>query len=153
VFEYPAGVGTGSAEHTDWGVVTVIAMGETAEPALEFWGGDAVGWVGVPHREDALVVNVGDWMAVMSKGRAVSPRHRVVLGWERRWSMVLFWYPEWGFRVGEVEEEVRKGLEGKISLVEDQRDGGRGKLWDKLEGMEFGAFVEEKWSQVRRLAG
>lgn len=51
-------------------------------------------WLTVPWPSDALLVNVGDFLEIMSNGRLKSPWHRVVTQMEvERFSVALFYNP------------------------------------------------------------
>jgi len=63
----------GVAEHTDYGLLTVLH--QDASGGLEVHGPD--GWVEVPPEPGALVCNLGDMLAALSGGRYRSTPHRV----------------------------------------------------------------------------
>ena len=71
----------GSSPHTDWGLLTVITW--NGEPGLQFYNTTAHIWDdlvlpdGVSHT-DMMIINGGDYLKLISKGRYRSPIHRVV---------------------------------------------------------------------------
>lgn len=84
-------VSIGSSPHTDWGLLTVIMQDNTG--GLQFRHNNE--WKDVPTVADALVINAGDYLHILSKGRYHSPVHRVLCppkGKERT-SFVFFYYP------------------------------------------------------------
>jgi len=84
----------GSSPHTDWGYLTLI-MAE--EAGLEANIDDE--WVTIeplPKEENAFLINCGDWLAYHTRGRYVSPLHRVRAAVDReRFSSVFFHYPDY----------------------------------------------------------
>merc|ERR1712110_806550 len=88
----------GSSPHTDWGLITLIVADDT--PGLQlFWDGVHVGasreaetdlakqdahpdagWYTVRPEFDQgkIFVNTGDFMAIVSQGKYISPLHRVL---------------------------------------------------------------------------
>jgi len=83
---------TGSSAHTDWHVATLIAQDGTG--GLQLLGADGA-WVGVPPLAGEVVVLLGDYLHLLSRGATHSPIHRVLLPPERRhrYSLTLFGYP------------------------------------------------------------
>ncbi|HEX6418264.1 MAG TPA: 2-oxoglutarate and iron-dependent oxygenase domain-containing protein, partial [Acidimicrobiales bacterium] len=75
IFRYPptAAGGWGVGEHTDYGLLTILA--QDAHGGLEVRGPG--GWIGVPAEPDVLVVNLGDMLDRMTEGRYRSTPHRV----------------------------------------------------------------------------
>ncbi len=94
IFCYPAGHddGWGVAEHTDYGLVTILA--QDRHGGLEVRGPD--GWIEVPADPGVLVVNLGDMLERMTEGRYRSTPHRVrnTSGAERL-SFPCFIDPSW----------------------------------------------------------
>jgi isopenicillin N synthase-like dioxygenase len=80
----------GSSPHTDWGFLTLILQDSTG---LQFkYNGD---WHNVPHINNSLVVNCGDYLALLTQGRYHSPVHRVLCPTVDRVSFVFFFYPNY----------------------------------------------------------
>ena len=71
----------GSSPHTDWGLLTVITW--NGEPGLQFYNTTTHTWDdltlpdGVSHT-DMMIINGGDYLKLISKGRYRSPIHRVI---------------------------------------------------------------------------
>ena len=101
IFHYPpapagAPAGWGVAEHTDYGLLTLLALDDAG--GLEVRVGDR--WVEVPPRPDAFVVNLGDMLERMTGGRFRSTPHRVGAPRADRYSFPLFLDPGWDVEVG-----------------------------------------------------
>ncbi len=78
IFRYPevADVdGWGVAEHTDYGLITLLAHDGT--PGLQVRPRGTETWLDVPADPDAFVVNLGDMLEAMTAGRYRSTPHRV----------------------------------------------------------------------------
>ncbi len=78
IFRYPprpSPDGWGVAEHTDYGLLTILAHDGTPGLQVRPTGG---GWLDVPVVEGAFVVNLGDMLERMTGGRYRSTPHRVV---------------------------------------------------------------------------
>jgi isopenicillin N synthase-like dioxygenase len=91
----PPGVdGWGVAEHTDYGLLTLLA--QDALGGLEVRGPDG-DWIDVPARPDALVCNIGDMLDRLTGGRYRSTPHRVrpTDAPQGRLSFPLFLDPSW----------------------------------------------------------
>lgn len=86
----PAGV-YGSAPHRDFGCVTLLAQDDVGGLEVRAPNG---GWLEVPARPDAFVMNVGDMLHRWSNGRLRSTPHRVVNRSDRdRFSIAFFFDP------------------------------------------------------------
>ncbi|CAM9279218.1 unnamed protein product, partial [Heterosigma akashiwo] len=83
----------GSSPHTDWGFLTCIMQDSVGGLQIQVDGQ----WFDVPHRPHTLVVNAGDYLALLSGGRFRSPVHRVVMSDDspERFSFVFFYYPSY----------------------------------------------------------
>ncbi len=75
VFEYPAGSdeGWGVGEHTDYGLLTLLAQDENGGLQVKTPGG----WIEAPPISGALVVNIGDMLDRLTGGLYKSTPHRV----------------------------------------------------------------------------
>ncbi|MCP4435554.1 MAG: isopenicillin N synthase family oxygenase [Actinomycetia bacterium] len=96
IFHYPAAPALadsdwGVAEHTDYGLLTLLAQDDTG--GLQVHGPD--GWLDVPPDPDALVCNLGDMIERVTGGRYRSTPHRVSRPERDRISMPLFLDPSW----------------------------------------------------------
>jgi isopenicillin N synthase-like dioxygenase len=100
IFRYPPMLADddrwGVGEHTDYGLITILA--QDAMGGLEVRGRD--GWISVPARPDALVVNLGDMLERMTGGAYRSTPHRVRNTSGRdRLTFPLFFDPSWDAEV------------------------------------------------------
>jgi isopenicillin N synthase-like dioxygenase len=93
IFHYPpASDSHGVQEHTDYGLLTILAQDGT--PGLEVR--TQTGWIEVPPDPDVLVVNIGDMLDRMTAGRYRSTPHRVRNRSETgRLSFPFFFDPSW----------------------------------------------------------
>jgi isopenicillin N synthase-like dioxygenase len=98
IFHYPALAratggedGFGVGEHSDYGLLTLL--GQDDKGGLEVR--TRHGWIDVPPRGDALVINVGDMFERLTRGRFRSAPHRVVnRAGVSRYSFPLFFDPD-----------------------------------------------------------
>ncbi|KAF2786651.1 2OG-Fe(II) oxygenase [Melanomma pulvis-pyrius CBS 109.77] len=103
-----ADVGIGA--HTDFCWFTLVVQSATARPALEVLNGNGV-WVPVvvpePH---AFVVNIGDFLKLVTGGTWQSTVHRVRnMGGEERYSVPFFFSPNEDGRVAVLERFRTRG--------------------------------------------
>jgi isopenicillin N synthase-like dioxygenase len=100
IFRYPpvsgASEGWGVAEHTDYGLLTILL--QDRHGGLEVRGPG--GWMPVPPRSDAFVCNIGDMLDRLTEGRYRSTAHRVrnTSGHDRL-SFPFFLDPAWDAQV------------------------------------------------------
>ena len=65
----------GSAPHTDYGIITVLAQDSSGGLQVRPRGGD---WIDAPPMDNTFVLNVGDMLARWTNNRFVSTPHRVI---------------------------------------------------------------------------
>jgi isopenicillin N synthase-like dioxygenase len=100
IFRYPPdsgnGEGWGVAEHTDYGLLTILLQDDHG--GLEVRGRD--GWIPVPPQPGAFVCNIGDMLDRLTEGRYRSTAHRVRnTGAGDRLSFPFFFDPAWDAEV------------------------------------------------------
>jgi isopenicillin N synthase-like dioxygenase len=95
IFNYPAGSASdwGVGAHTDYGMLTFLAQDSIG--GLQVRHGE--GWLEVPDVPGSFVVNVGDMLERLTRGRYLSALHRVRnKSGQNRLSMALFFDPSFG---------------------------------------------------------
>jgi isopenicillin N synthase-like dioxygenase len=82
----------GTSAHSDYGFLTLLWQDDVGGLQVEV---EKDRWLPVPPRSDAFVVNVGDLLALWTRGRFGSTMHRVVTHPSRhRYSMAVFFDPD-----------------------------------------------------------
>ena len=138
IFRYPPSApgGWGVGEHTDYGLLTLMAQ--------DRWGGLQVrtdaGWVDAPPVEGTLVCNIGDMLERLSGGRFVSAPHRVLNGsGQERLSFPLFYDPDF--------DAVMTPAVGVGAMSDRRRE-----RWDGVDPKAFagryGDYLESKVGKV-----
>lgn len=137
---------TGSSPHTDWGLITLIIQDQLG---LQLKLGDS--WKYVPVVPGTIVVNVGDFLSMISNQRYLSPVHRVTLSQTDRYSYVYFYYPNHEATLTDFVGSDKSDY-SRFSLFHKQNTGsGQNPLTlEELAQKPFGDIVKEKWSQVQR---
>ena len=111
IFHYPPGGGDddwGVREHTDYGLLTILAQDGT--PGLEVHAPD--GWIAVPADPDVLVVNIGDMLERMTRGLYRSTPHRVRNASNvGRLSFPFFLDPDWSATVTPLPLDELEGID------------------------------------------
>ncbi|KAI8617691.1 hypothetical protein BC830DRAFT_1079733 [Chytriomyces sp. MP71] len=152
----------GSSPHTDWGYLTLI---RSTEPGLQIASTPTVTpetvWRTVEPVKNAFIVNGGDYLSVVTRGRVISPLHRVINTQNaERTSMVFFYYPPFDTRVPSdfdltVEDKQVVDRLKHLSLFADQRDdktkikANSAPVLD-LKTVSFGDYICSKWESVSR---
>ncbi|KAL8129184.1 hypothetical protein V2J09_018339 [Rumex salicifolius] len=94
----------GTKPHADGTTFTMLLQDKEVE-GLQVLKDDV--WFRVPSFPDALLINAGDLLEIMSNGVLKSPVHRVVTNSEReRISLAMFCFPDPDREVGPVDELV-----------------------------------------------
>lgn len=136
----------GVGEHSDYGLLTLL--GQDDKGGLEVRTRD--GWIDVPPRGDALVINVGDMFERLTRGRFRSAPHRVVnRAGVSRYSFPLFFDPDFVAPVeplpiaaAAVPHEARwddVDLHAPIGTYGDYLLGKIGKVFPELAGAKLKA--------------
>ncbi|XP_002514367.2 gibberellin 3-beta-dioxygenase 1 [Ricinus communis] len=79
----------GLAPHTDSSLITVLHQGGVS--GLQVFK-EGIGWVSVSPVDDALVVNIGDLMHIISNGRFKCAQHQAVVNKTRHRISVAYFY-------------------------------------------------------------
>ena len=119
-FHYPPGDADswGVGEHTDYGLVTLLAQDHHGGLQVRSQGE----WIDVPADPYVFVVNIGDMLDRMTRGRYRSDPHRVRnLSGQDRVSFPLFVDPSWDARVAALPDSV---------FAADAPDDDGGSRWD-----------------------
>ncbi|KAF2440839.1 Clavaminate synthase-like protein [Karstenula rhodostoma CBS 690.94] len=98
----PSASDVGIGAHTDFCFFTLVCQSRTTYPALEVLNANAI-WVPVAYEPDSFVVNIADFLKVVTGGVWRSTVHRVRnWGGEERYSLPFFFSPDEDARVGVV---------------------------------------------------
>ena len=99
----------GIGAHTDFCWFTLVCQSRTAYPALEVLNGNGI-WVPVEHQPHTFVVNIADFLKLVTGGEWLSTVHRVRnIGGEERYSMPFFFSPNEDARVSVLERFRKEG--------------------------------------------
>ena len=105
----------GSAPHTDFGCLTLLAQDDIGGLQVQTPGGD---WVDAPRIPGSFVVNVGDMLHRWSNGRLRSTPHRVInRSGKPRYSCPFFYDPHVSADIAPFSECVLEGEEPKYEAV------------------------------------
>ncbi|ONL98235.1 Protein SRG1 [Zea mays] len=100
----------GLSPHTDASGLTLLLQASNGVQGLQVRKDGR--WFAVDAIDGALVVNVGDFLEILSNGKFTSVEHRAVVHPTReRMSAALFLYPRQNMRVGPLPEFVNGGNE------------------------------------------
>ncbi|KAI8920890.1 hypothetical protein DFJ77DRAFT_447739 [Powellomyces hirtus] len=145
-----AGARIGSSAHTDWGFLTLVLQ---QEGVTGLQVADTNGeWIDVPPVAGTFIVNAGDYLSLMTRGRVKSPLHRVVTSDKERLSLVFFYYPTYEAKIPMMEKDSETA--SRISLFVNQSKSTTAAEQQTLSSAEtigsFGEYIANKWSQVFR---
>ena len=124
----------GSAPHSDFGFLTLLAQDDVG--GLEVRSPDGAGWIDVPPRNDAFVMNVGDMLHQWSNGRLRSTPHRVYNRSSReRYSVPFFFDPHVSTVIDPLPSCVPLGEQPRFAPVH---------FGDFLRGRLEGSYVQHQ---------
>lgn len=105
--ESESDVGIGA--HTDFCWFTLVCQSYTKRPALEVLNANGI-WVPVQPEPNAFVVNVADFLKLITGGTWQSTVHRVRnMGGEERYSLPFFFSPDEDAKVSVLEQFRKEG--------------------------------------------
>lgn len=147
------GLSTGSSAHTDWGMFSIVAQEWNSLPALQLFVDGQ--WRCIAPAENAVVVNIGDYLQLMTNRRWKSPLHRVISTSRERTSLCYFHYPAFDTPVPRLDDtaiaKVAEQQDICLSFVQDQSaKSGNTASASHLALSTMGLAIAEKWSQVSR---
>jgi isopenicillin N synthase-like dioxygenase len=145
----------GSSPHTDWGLLTVITQQEQIGGLQALYNGN---WVDVPSDiPGSVVVNGGDFLSLLSKGRYKSPVHRVQSPKSSdRMSYVYFFYPNFDTPLDMACTLKDEGGIASGADTEGKQEYNTLLSRDALHGddsdaeLVFGDYIVNKWKGVFR---
>ncbi|XP_059630429.1 protein SRG1-like [Cornus florida] len=95
----------GLSPHSDGSALTVLQQGKGNTVGLQILKDN--GWVSIQPIPNALVINIGDTIEVLTNGRYKSVEHRAVTHMEKdRLSIVTFYAPSYEVEIGPMPEMV-----------------------------------------------
>ncbi len=166
--------------YSDWGFLTLIVQDSIGGLQLFQPSSNASGtgtgvdgrWIDIPAVSDAIVVNCGDYLSLLTGGRFRSPLHRVVTGEEERFSAVFFYYPNFDAQIEPLTASgsttaattataTATASVQDYSLLADQNQnrvgavptaavGNSNPATAQLSRLPFGQYIANKWAQVNR---
>ncbi len=142
-FHYPPGDDDswGVGEHTDYGLITLLAQDHHGGLQVRSNGE----WIDVPADPYVFVVNLGDMLDRMTRGRYRSDPHRVRnLSGQDRVSFPLFLDPSWDARVTPLPESVFADDARVADDTEQRWDGASVHEWEGA----YGDYLTAKVSRV-----
>jgi isopenicillin N synthase-like dioxygenase len=142
-FHYPPGDtdSWGVGEHTDYGLITLLAQDHHGGLQVKSDGE----WLAVPADPYVFVVNLGDMLDRMTRGRYRSDPHRVRnLSGQDRVSFPLFLDPSWDARVTPLPESVFATVPTPDDDAASRWDGASVHEWDGV----YGDYLTAKVSRV-----
>jgi len=138
IFHYPAAADThawGVGEHTDYGLLTLLAQDEVGGLEVKTPGG----WIDAPPLADAMICNIGDMLDRLTGGEYRSTPHRVRSGSRSRLSFPFFFDPDF-------DAELRP-LPGRPTRPDDHQQ-----RWDRSSVHAFtGRYGDYLLTKVGRV--
>ena len=139
----------GSSPHRDWGLLTLILQDDVGGlEYLDMSSSHEGRWADVEPVPGSLVVNGGDFLALLTRNRYQSPIHQVRAPTVRhRLSFVFFFYPAYGAIVPRMSEAERVEYLGEQREVQIQFNSFVSSVL--TEETKFGDAMVNKWKGVQ----
>ncbi|KAH4908280.1 hypothetical protein HBI80_055440 [Parastagonospora nodorum] len=135
--EIDTDVGIGA--HTDFCWFTLVCQSKTAYPALEVLNGNGI-WIPVHPQPNTFVVNIADFLKLVTGGRWQSTVHRVRnIGGEERYSIPFFFSPNEDAKVSVIGHLRREGERYEEFVV--------GEYFQKRLGIDRRTHLEDEKKQ------
>ncbi|KAI7743650.1 hypothetical protein M8C21_023675 [Ambrosia artemisiifolia] len=130
----------GLSPHSDGSALTVLQQGKGNTVGLQILKNNE--WVPVQPVENALVVNIGDTIEVLTNGRYKSSEHRAVTHKEKdRLSIVTFYAPSYEVEIGPMKELVDESNPSKYRRY-NHGEYSRHYVTNKLQGKKTLDFAK-----------
>mmetsp|Transcript_3397 Transcript_3397/g.10503 ORF Transcript_3397/g.10503 Transcript_3397/m.10503 type:complete len:137 (+) Transcript_3397:761-1171(+) len=129
-------------------MLTLVLSDDADDPALQIWHRGV--WRPVRSAAGALLLNAGDYLALVSRGASLSPRHRVVSPTppRDRVSLVFFYYPDYNATIPAFDHASSLSLlECQVASDRAEASCANARLPDRLT---FGDYIARKWREVSR---
>ncbi|CAG8590438.1 8454_t:CDS:2 [Funneliformis caledonium] len=141
----------GSSPHTDWGFLTLVSQLDNSQGLQLFHDNQ---WWDIPNKQSSIVVNCGDYLSLLTRGKYISPLHRVISdGTNERYSTVFFYYPSYNAKIpliGNNEGEEFEFNKRELSIFKDQAVYRKESDVNLPKDFCFGEYITRKWDQVFR---
>ncbi|CAI2186130.1 11475_t:CDS:10 [Funneliformis geosporum] len=138
----------GSSPHTDWGFLTLVSELNDSQGLQLFHDNQ---WWDIPYKQSSIVVNCGDYLSLLTRGKYISPLHRVISdGTNERYSTVFFYYPNYDAKIpliGNNKEELEFNKK-ELSIFKDQTVYNEECDAKLPKDLCFGEYITRKWDQV-----
>lgn len=98
------GSNQGVGEHTDSGFMAFIF--QTCQ-GLEFYDDLNEEWINVDYHNDTIIINIGDMAKLLSNGLYLTPKHRVLLQNDVRYTVLYFFNPNYNEEIQSLLTEIQ----------------------------------------------
>nr|XP_043613959.1 protein SRG1 [Erigeron canadensis] len=130
----------GLSPHSDGSALTVLQQGKSSTVGLQILKDNV--WVPIQPVKNALVINIGDTIEVLTNGKYKSCEHRAVTHKERdRLSIVTFYAPSYEIEIGPLQEMVDENNPSKYRTY-NHGEYSRHYVTNKLQGKKTLDFAK-----------
>lgn len=144
----------GSSPHRDWGLLTLILQDDVGGLEYLDLSSPQGTWRGVPSVPSTLVVNGGDFLALLTDNKCQSPIHQVrAPATKERLSFVFFFYPAYGTpvprrRADLIEQEVKMQFNSFSGSTETLFGDAMVNKWKGVQTLTHSRSIEEVSSSL-----